>query len=117
MRQVALGLGDSRLRREGIHIVRRDIENLLKFPHRFGKTTKRHIGNRVLGEYLNVARVESLGFVEVRLAAVPLALPPWDVGQRLRNLAAVWQELTRLLKVAHRAVVILQTGVVVISLS
>jgi hypothetical protein len=39
----------------------------------------------VLGEQVNVARVEPLGFVEVRLAPVPLASPPRDIGQRFRN--------------------------------
>ena len=40
-RQIALGLCDSRLEREGIHVVRRDIENLIKLSQRFGETTKR----------------------------------------------------------------------------
>ena len=69
----------------------------------------------MLGEQGNVARVEPLGFVEVRLAPVPLASPARDVGQRFRNLAAIRQELTCLLKVTHRGVVIFQAGVVVIS--
>src|SRR6266704_2620737 len=74
------------------------------------------IGNRVLGEEVKVARVEPLGFVEVRLAPVPLASPPLQIGQRFKNPAAIWQELACLLKVTHRGVVILQAGVVVISL-
>ena len=36
-RQVALGLCDSRLYREGIDVVRCDIENLIKLSQRFGK--------------------------------------------------------------------------------
>src|ERR1700745_4542230 len=74
------------------------------------------IGNRVLGEQVKVARVEPLRFVEVRLAPVPLASPPLQIGQRFKNPAAIWQELACLLKVTHRSVVILQAGVVVISL-
>ena len=70
----------------------------------------------MLGEQINIARVEPLGFVEVRLAPVPLASPARDIGQRFRNPAAIGQELTCLLKVTHRGVVILQAGIVVISL-
>src|SRR5437899_11243609 len=70
----------------------------------------------MLADQGNVARVELLGFVEERLAPVPLASPPRDIGQGLRNPAAIGQELTCLLKVTHRGVVILQTGVVVIAL-
>src|SRR5438067_3988866 len=74
------------------------------------------IGNRVLAEYVNVARVEPLGFVEVRFAPVQLASPPLQKRQRLKNPATIRQELACLLKVTHRGVVILQAGVVVISL-
>ena len=115
-RQIALGLADIRLCRECIHVVWRDIENLIKLSQRFGETTKVDIGKRVLGEQVNIARVEPLGFVEVRLALVPLASPPLDIGQRFRNPAAIGQELTCLLKVTHRRVVILEAGVVVIAL-
>src|SRR5437773_12348339 len=105
--EVALGLCDSRLCHKGIHVVRRSIENLSKLSQRFAETTKNHIGKRVLGEWLNVARVEPLGFVEIRRALVPLAPPPRDNGQRFRNLAAIRQELTCLRKVTYRSVVIL----------
>src|SRR5215472_9143835 len=91
-RQIALGLCNTRLFREGIHVVRCDIENLIEFSQGFGETTKTDIGIRVLGEQVNVARVEALGFDEVRLAPVPLASPPCDVGQRFRNSAAIWQK-------------------------
>ena len=91
-RQIALGLCDSRLCGECIHVVRCDIENLIKLSQRFGETTKDDIGKRVLGEQVNVARVEPLGFVEVGLAPVPLASPPRDIGQRFRNPAAIGQE-------------------------
>ena len=61
----------------------------------------------MLGEEVNVARVEPLGFVEVRFAPVPLAAPPCDIGQQFRNPAAIGQELTCLLKVTHCSIVIL----------
>src|SRR4029077_17518902 len=98
-RQVALSLCDSRLDCKSIYVVRCDIENLIKFSQCFGETTKVYIGKRVLGEQVNVARVEPLGFVEIRLAPLPLASPPLDIGQRFRNLAAIGQERTCLLKV------------------
>ena len=63
-----------------------------------------------------VSRIESLSLVEVGLALLPLTSPPRDVGQRFRNLAAIRQELSCLLKVTHRGVVIFEAGVVVISL-
>ena len=69
----------------------------------------------MLGEQVHVARVETLGFVEIRLALVPLASPPRDIGQRFRNSAAIRQKLSRLLKVTHRGVVIFQTSVVIIA--
>ena len=55
----------------------------------------------------NVAGVESLGFIEVRLAPVPLTAPSRNIGQQFRNLAAIRQELTSLLKITYRGVVIL----------
>src|SRR5205809_3961263 len=75
-----------------------------------------NIGNRVLGEQVKVARVEPLGFVEIRLAPVPLASPPLQIRQRFGNPAAIGQELTCLLKITHRGVVISQAGVVVKSI-
>ena len=61
----------------------------------------------MLAEHVNVARVEPLDFVEVGLAPVPLVSPTRDIGQRLRNPAAIGQERTCLLKVMRRCVVIL----------
>src|SRR5438132_11425928 len=88
-RQFPLPLCNRRLEREGIYVVRRDIENLIKLSQRFRKTTKEDIRKRVLGEEVNVARVEPLGFVEMRLAAVPLTSPPRNKSQRFRNQAAI----------------------------
>src|SRR5262249_8610301 len=115
-REVALGLCNTRLFREGIHVVRYDIEDLIELSQGFGETTKTDIGICVLGKQVNVARVEPLGFDEVRLAPIPLASPPCDISERLRNPAAIRQELTCLLEVMHRGVVILQAKVVVSSL-
>ena len=39
-RQVAFGLCDNSLKHERVHVVRCDIENLIKFSQGFGKTTK-----------------------------------------------------------------------------
>ena len=114
-RQIAFSLCDIRLEREGIRVVRCNIENAVKLSQRFGKTTKVHIGKCVLGQQRNVARVAPLGFVEVTLALVPLAAPPCEIGQRFRNPAAIGQEWTCLFEVMHRGVVILQAGVVVLS--
>src|SRR5438067_8929037 len=93
-RQITLSLCDSCFCYESIHVVRRDIENLIELPQCFGETTKTHIGKRVLGEHVDIARVEPLDFVEVGLAFIPLTSPPRDIGQRFRNQAAIGQELT-----------------------
>jgi hypothetical protein len=79
-RQIAFSLCDIRLEREGIDVVRCNIENLIKLSQRFGKTTKIDIGLRVLGEQPNVAWVKPLGFVEVILALAPLTSPPLEIG-------------------------------------
>ena len=79
-RQVAFSLRNSRLEREGINVVRCNIENLIKLPQRFGKTTKCVIGKGMLADQVNVAWVEPLGFVEEGFAPLPLASPPRDIG-------------------------------------
>src|SRR5207249_1909278 len=99
------------------HIVRCDIEDLVKLSQCFRETTQDVIGKRVLGKESDVARVEPLGFAEVGLASLPLASPPFEVRQGFRNPTAVGQKGTRLLKVTHRGVVILQARVMVIALS
>ena len=116
-RQIAFGLCDTRLERNGTNVVWCDIKNLIKLPQCFREATKSHIRNRVLGEEVGIARVEPLGFVEVRLAPLPLAAPSCDVGQRFWDAAVIGQELTCLLKITYRGVVILQATVVVIALS
>src|SRR4029077_658080 len=114
--QVALGLCDIRLEREGIDVVGCDIKNLIKLSQRLGKTALKPIRSRVLAKQVDIAGVEPLGFVEVTLAPVPLTSPPLYIGQRFRNTATIGQELPCLLKVTHGGVVILQAGVVVIPL-
>ena len=106
-RQIALRLCDSCLLHERIDVVRCNIEHLIKLSQGFGEATTVDIGKRVLREQVNVAWVEPLGFVEIRLAAVPLASPARDIGQRFRNPAAIRQEPTCSLKVTYRSVVIL----------
>src|SRR6266496_3702672 len=88
-RQVALGLQDRRLERQGMDVIRGNIENLIKFSQRFGKTTKAAIGTSVVIEQADVARVEALGLVEIRLALVPSASPALETGQRFRDSAAI----------------------------
>src|SRR5438105_12250822 len=115
-RKVAPRLGNTCLLRKGIQVAGYYIEHLIKLSQRFGETTNYHVRLCVLGEQRNIARVEPLSFVEVGLAPVPLTSPACNVGQRFRNLAAIRQKLTCLFKVTHRSLVILQAGVVVISL-
>ena len=83
------GLCNSRLLHEGIHVVWRNIENLIKLSQRFRETTKSDIASRLLGEEINIARVEPLRFVEVGFAPVPLASSPCDISQQFRNPAAI----------------------------
>ncbi|PYI43588.1 MAG: hypothetical protein DMF12_03215, partial [Verrucomicrobia bacterium] len=106
---------NTRLLRKGIQVVWYNIEHLIKLSQRLGETTNYHIGLGVLGEQGNVTRIESLSFVEIGLAPVPLTSSARDVGQRFGNLTAIRQKLTCLLKVTHRGVIIFQAGVVVIS--
>src|ERR1700745_131946 len=105
--QVALGLCDRRLSRERIHIIRCDIENLIKLPQGFGKTTQNYIEKPVLAGKVGGARVESLGFGKVGFAPVPLTAPPRNIGQRFRNLTAIGQKRSCLLKITLGGVVIL----------
>ena len=39
----------------------------------------------MLGENVDVARVEPLGFVEIGLTSLPLASSPLEIGQGFRN--------------------------------
>src|ERR1700730_15477470 len=81
-RQIAFSLCDSCLTGERIHVIRCDIENLVKLPHRVGEPTKTEIRKRVLAEQEGVARVQPLGFVKVGFAPVPLTSPAGDIGER-----------------------------------
>src|SRR5438094_6630512 len=83
--QIALGLESSCLEDERVDVVRCDIENLIKLSQRFGETTQGLVGKRVLNEQEDVAWVEPLGFVELRLAPFPLASPPLEIGKAFRN--------------------------------
>src|SRR5215467_5701009 len=88
-RQIALSLRDRRLCGECIHVVRYNIENLIKFSQCFRELTKGCIQGRVLAEQGKVARVKPLGFVKVGFAFVPLTSPALKISQGLRNLATV----------------------------
>src|SRR2546428_3995200 len=90
-RKVTLGLCNRCLWREGIRVVRRNIQSLIKLSQRFGETAKEFVRFRVRGEQADVARVEPLGFVEVGLAPVPLASPPLQIRQRLKRPATIRQ--------------------------
>jgi hypothetical protein len=70
----------------------------------------------MLSEHIDISRIESLGFDQIGLTLLPLALSAHDIGQRFRNPAAIRQERTRALKVTQRGPVILQTSIVVIAL-
>ena len=78
MRQVALGLCNTRLFREGIHVVRYDIENPIELSQGFGETTKTDIGIRVLGEQVNVARRLSHLCIDAVNGSDPLPLPRFE---------------------------------------
>src|SRR4029077_17130316 len=116
-RQIAFGLCDTRLECNGTNVVWCYIKNLIKLSQCFPGATKSHIRHRVLGDEVCIARVEPLGFVEVRFALLPPATPSCDIGQRFWDAAVVRQDLTCLLKIMYRGVVILQATVVVVALS
>ena len=78
-RQITLGLCDSRLERERIHVVRRYVEDLIKLSQCFGETTKYGIRKRVVSKQPNVVRVKPLGFVKIKLASAPFTLPPRNI--------------------------------------
>src|SRR5207247_9040026 len=86
-RKIAIPLCNGRLLRKGIQIVGCDIKNLIKLSQCFGETTKVDIGSRMVGEYVNIARVEPLGFVELLLAPVALGSPPSVISQQIRHRA------------------------------
>src|SRR5262249_23200007 len=88
-RKVTFRLCDSRLLHQGISVVRCNVKNFIRPSQRFGETTTTDVVSRVLREEINIARVELLGFLEVRLAPVPLASSPCDISQQFRNPAAI----------------------------
>src|SRR4030095_8874748 len=68
----------------------------------------------MLGQQRNIARVEPLGFVEVRLTPVPLVSPPLEISQRFGNTATTRQGLACWLTGPYVGVVVLQAGIAVI---
>ena len=106
-RQVAFRLSVSRLLHKNIQVVRYDIEDLIELSEGIRKLPAYAIGLRMLREQTHVSRVELLGFVEIVFAIVPLTAPACDIGQQLRNPAAIGQVLTSALKVQYGGIVIL----------
>src|SRR5438876_4105417 len=96
-----------------VYVVGCYVENLFKLSQGFGETTKADVGTRVLREQVNVAGVELLGFVEIGVALLPIASPPFDIGESLRNPTVIGQKAMCLLKVIHCGVVVLKAGVVI----
>src|SRR5437762_12569214 len=96
---------------ERIHIVRYDVENLIKLSQRFWETTKYGIRICLVGKQPNVAWVKPLGFVKIGLARAPFTLPPRNMGEHVRNPTAIRQELTCLLTLSLCDGVIGESGV------
>ena len=67
----------------------------------------------MLREQVNVARIELLSVVEIRLALFPVTSPPFNIGKSLRNPAVIRQKLVCLFKILHCGVIILQAGVMI----
>ena len=63
--EIAVGLRDKCLEREGLDVIWRNIQNLIKLSQRFGETSKQVIVYRVPAEQVTIARVELLGVVKV----------------------------------------------------
>src|SRR5690349_23068886 len=98
-RQVALRLRIRRLLHKNIEIVGYDIEDLVQLSERIRKLPAYAIRLRMLREQAHISRVEPLGFVEIVFALVPLTAPARDIGQQLRNPAAIGQVLMCSLKI------------------
>ena len=82
---------------QGINVARHDLENPVELSLRFRETPQGDVELGLPGEQTHVARIEPLGLVEVGFGFRPLPLAPGDKGERLRNPAAIGQELARLL--------------------
>ena len=79
--QVAFGLRNRRLFHQGIDVARHDIQPAIQLSERVGETTKHDIELGLSGNKTHVARVQSLGFVEVGLATLPLPLISCEEGK------------------------------------
>ena len=98
--------------RERVHVAGGDVENVVKLSQRQRKIAVSILGKGVLGKKIYISWVEPLGFIEIRVASVPLAPSASNIGQRFRNPAAIGQERTCSFKITHCRVVILQGCVV-----
>src|SRR3954447_6379233 len=114
--KIALRLCDLCLQHNGINVVRRNIQHALEFLQRFRKTALTNETHRMPGEERHISRIEPLGVVQISIAPIPLAPSSLKITKRLRNLAAVWEQRSGLLKIGDRGVIVLQAGVVIKSL-
>ncbi len=115
-REITLGLGDRRLDRESVHVIRDNLENLVELPQRFRKTTARNAGLPMLPKHVSIPWIQSLSLDEVGFTPVPLTLSPRDISERFRNPAAIREKRTGPFKETHRNAVILEAGIVIITL-
>src|SRR5579864_1721269 len=76
----------------------------------------KYVAKSALEKQRNIAWVESLGLIVIRLAPVLLASAPRAPGQLFEHPAVIRQELACSLKVTLRRVIILQDGGIVTSL-
>ncbi len=71
--EITLGLGDRRLDRESVHVIRDNLDNLVKLPQRFRKLTARNAGLPMLSKHVSIPWVETFSFDKVGLT--PVLLP------------------------------------------
>src|SRR4051812_1474619 len=74
--KVAFHHGDAGLQRRRVEVVGRDIQDLIKFSLRFREATMEYVAKSALEKQGNVAWVEPLGLIVIRLALVLLAPVP-----------------------------------------
>ena len=98
-----------------MRVIGYDIEDLLQFSPRFVETALKSERSRMGVEQLRIARVESLRFVKITFALLPISSLSHELRQQPLNLSVVWEKRTRPLEVMFRRVVIIQTIVMIFS--
>ena len=73
VRQISLCLCYRSFDCDRVDIIRRDIQNLIKFFLRFSETAKVNIRKCLFGEQSCVTGVKSLGLAQKEIASVPLS--------------------------------------------